>query len=398
MPNQITAAGLTTKTLQEIIDEILNGTADYAGFYSIYGPNINVGANSPDGQMVGIFAQAAIDVEELCAQIYASFDPDQAIGVVLDSRCAINGVTRKGPTYTVVPVSVTVSQALTLAGLDSDPTNPFTVSDSVGNRFQLVTTYAFGGAGTQSLQFQAATIGPVLTSVNTITAIVTVTLGVTSVNNPSPATVTGQAEESDAALRIRRAQSVANPSRGFLQGLIGALLATHNVTQAIVLENVTNSTDGNGIPGHSIWCIVLGGLDADVASAIYLKRNAGCGMKGSVTVNITQVDSTVFAVKFDRPIAEPLWIRFTATAVTGTVDATYIRTQILALLSYNINQPADASAITALVKQIAPNVSLSAEGVGLDGTTYVALQSPTDVQHQFTISSPKIVINGTPGP
>jgi hypothetical protein len=396
--NLIDQNGLQTKTLTDIIAEILNGTSTYPGLYQIYGPNINVGSNSPDGQLVNLFAQAAIDVEDFIAAIYASMDPDQATGVTLDSRCAINGVIRRAGTFTQQNILVTVTQAVTLPGLDTAQSNPFTVQDSSGNKFQLVATYAFGGAGNATLVFQAATMGAIQTTANTINQVVTVLLGVSTVNNPTGATVVGTSEESDALLRIRRSQSVSLPSKGYLEGLVGALLNTTNVLQAIVLENVTGTTDGNGIPGHSIWCIVLGGTDPDVAQAIYRKRNAGAGMKGSTTVNVTQIDSTVLAVKFDRPTAQNLWIKFTATAVTGTLDATYIRTQILSLLSYRINQPADASAIIALCKQIAANISYSVEGVSPDNVTYTPLLNPTGVNYQFAILSARIIINGTPGP
>lgn len=397
MPNVVDQNGIHTKTLQEIKDEILNGTANYPGYYSIYGPDINVGPNSPDGQQINIFAQAVVDMLELIAQVHSGFDPDQAIGTVLDQRCGINGVIRRGATYTQQMVEVTVSQPVTLPGLDTSPLNPFTVADNAGNQFQLVAAYSFVGAGTQSLLFQASTLGPVETVIGTITQIITTTLGVSSVNNAAAAASVGIAEETDAQLRIRRAKSVSLPSRGYLEGLIGALLNTEGVTEAHVLENDTNVTDSNGIPGHSIWAIVEGGTDEAVADAIYKKRNAGCGMKGDVDVVIEQIDGTDFTISFDRPTDEDLWIEFNVTAIEGTVDDTYIREQILERLSYRINQSADASSIVALVKEIAPNASVSAEGVGLDGGTYVTLQAPSAVDNKFVIESAHIVINGTPG-
>ncbi len=397
MPNLLDANGLTVKTLSEIIEQIKNGTASYPGMYQIYGPDINVQPNSPDGQMIGLMSQVAVDLEELLVQIYNSFDPDLAVGKVLDQRCAINGVTRRAGTYTTSPVSVTVDRAITLPGLDTAPTSPFTVADVSGTRFFLETTYSFGGAGTQSLQFRAERLGAIETVIGTITSVVTVLLGVTGVNNPAPAVV-GSSEESDGALRIRRQNSVALPSRGYLDGLLGALQGIDGVAQAIVLENNTNSTDANGIPGHSIWCVVLGGADADIASAIYRKRNAGCGMRGSVTYNVTQIDHTTFTVKFDRPISENLYIKFNYSVVSGgDPGAGYIRTQLLDILSYDINQPADASAVIALCKQIAPNCSFSLEGVGADDTTYVPLLAPTGVNYQFAIASTRIKINGVFG-
>lgn len=398
MPNQLTSAGLILATLQEIIDQLKNGTSSYPGMFQIYGPDINVQPNSPDGQLLNLVAQAAIDLEELAAQINAGFDPDQAVGRVLDMRCAINGVVRRPGTYTQQEIAVTVDRAVTLPGLDTAADAAFTVADAAGNRFKLSTTTTFLGAGTQNLMFRAETMGAVETTPNTITQVVTVTLGVTGVNNPSAAASVGTAEESDTALRIRRENSVALPSRGYLDGLIGALLNVDGVTQAVVRENDTDATV-DGIPAHSIWCVVLGGTDALVADAIYRKRNAGCGMRGATTVQVLQIDGTLFDIKFDRPTNQDLWVKFDATAVTGSVDADYIRTQLLARLVYNIGQPADASAIVALLKQIAPNVSfdIAVGGVSDDDVTYVQLLDPTDTNYQFQLAAARVIINGVPG-
>ena len=76
-------------------------SSETAALKSIYGADINTDPSTPDGQVINIRAQAAVDNLDLLAQINAMFDPDQAIGVLLDQRCAINGVKRKGGTFTL---------------------------------------------------------------------------------------------------------------------------------------------------------------------------------------------------------------------------------------------------------------------------------------------------------
>lgn len=396
--NTIDADGIRIQALADVLENILLGTADYAGMLAIYGPTINVNPNSPDGQMVNIVAQAKLDILELANQIYTSFDPDQAIGVQLDSRCAINGVIRKAGSYTLQQVEITVDRSVTLVGLDEAPTTgAFTVQDGAGNLYSPLTTTNLTPAGTYTVVFQARTLGAVESSPNTITTITTIQAGVTACNNPSGPTEVGLIEETDAALRIRRQNSVSLPSQGFLQGLTGALLDIDGVLQALVLENYTDSTDGNGIPAHSIWCIVLGGSNQDVASAIYIKRNAGCGMKGSVSVPINQVDGTTFNVLFDRPTDEMLYIKFDLAAITGSIDVAYVRSQILTEISYGINQVADTTRIVAFVKGLFPNASVSGEGVSLDGVTYTPTVSPSTVDRQFITSAANVIINGSGG-
>lgn len=397
MPNQIDATGLTIATRAEILNALLNGSGGYPGLLAIYGPNINVGPNTPDGALLNILTQIATDMEETIAEVNAGMDPDQAVGTILDDRCAINGVVRQGATYTVQNIDVTVTQALTLPGQDTS--NPFTVADSNGNQFQLITSFSFGGAGVQTLAFVAAVVGPVQTTIGTLTNIVTPQTGVTTVNNPTAATTIGLAQESDAALRIRRAKSVSLPSKGFVEGLLGALIDTPGVIQAIVLENITNATDANGIPGHSIWCIVNApsSSNAAIANDIYVKRGAGCGMKGSISVTVVRPGGDTIAILFDNPTPVPLFINMTIAAVTGTFDPVFIRNQLLAMLSYQIGQTADVTTIVALVHQIAPNVVVSAEGVSLTNSGYTITLTPTTVDKIFVPALATVYINGSHG-
>lgn len=391
--NSIGSAGLTTQTLVDIINEIENGTQDFPGMYQIYGADINLNPNSPDGQMVNIIAQAKLDGLQQGVSVNSFFDPDQAVGTILDARCAINGVTRQAGTFTQQQVQVTVTAALTVNGLDNPASLAFTVSDSEGNQYQLETTTAFTGAGTQTLMFQATLLGPIQAAPNTITQIVTVQSGVSGVNNSGGPFLVGLTSESDAALRIRRQNSVELPSRGYLPGLYGALLAVTGVSNAEALENDTSATDARGIPPHSIWCIVEGGVDADIADAINRKRNGGCGMRGGVSVTVSQVSGPPLAILFDRPIAENLYIKVTGTALSGSLDGPALQEALLEQLIYTIGQPADSSEVIALLKSIAPNGSYSAEGVSTDGTTYVTTPlATTDVQHQWATDPTRTLI------
>jgi len=196
-------------------------------------------------------------------------------------------------------MTLVITSTVTLYGLDNQNNNPFTVSDSSGNQYQLLVTQTFSPGtytSSTSVGFQAAKLGSVQSDVNTITNIITVTNGVSSVNNPSTYTYLGITEETDAQLRTRRAASVSLPSQGYLAGLYGGLTSIQNVTYVNVKENNTNiasSTTVGGIPPHSIWVIVATSasltsiqsngysLAYNIAEVIYNKRNAGCGQTNS---------------------------------------------------------------------------------------------------------------------
>lgn len=186
MSNIINDSGIQTKTLDEIKESIVEGTSDAPGLKLIYGNDINIDSDTPDGQLVNIFALAIKDVLDLTVQTYNSFDPDLAVGRSLDMRCAINGATRRGASYTQTTVRVTTDRALNLPGLDNASGTPFTVSDAEGNRYVLKSTTRFSEAGDYDLDFRAEQSGRVVCLQNTITTQVTITLGVTKINNPNP--------------------------------------------------------------------------------------------------------------------------------------------------------------------------------------------------------------------
>lgn len=159
MPNQITANGLETKTQSELITEF------ETAFKSIYGTDISLNQDDPDGQMMMIFIQATLDVLDLLQMIFSSFDPDNAFGVTLDQRVAINGIQRQAGTYTVTPITIVVSQALSIYGLNDDEDNPYTIQDNEGNQFVLIETQDFAAPGTYTASFRAKDPGKVLTQI-----------------------------------------------------------------------------------------------------------------------------------------------------------------------------------------------------------------------------------------
>lgn len=386
-PNYVDSTGLHTQTVTEIVTNLQDG------FKAIYGANINLNANSPDAQMINIFAQAMVDTLEAIAQVYNSFSPETAVGSVLDQRCAINGVVRKGASFTRTDVDVVVDRPVTLLGIDTNPDNAFIIQDLTANKFALQNTVSLT-AGTHTLEFISVVPGQIETIPNTITVITTVTLGVTGVNNPNSAISTGENQETDIELRLRRSQAVSVPSQGYLPGLTGALLGLTNVVDVKVYENDSNTTDIYGIPGHSIWAIVDGGADSDIAEIIYNKRNAGCGMKGSEIVMISQVNGLDFAVKFDRPVYENLYVSLTIESISPThlIDADYLKQVIYDQISYTIYQPADYTAITTVVKEADPYAVVVSGGVSSDGLTFVPFLYPTTLASRFLLSIPRINI------
>lgn len=389
MPNLINAAGLETATQDELIAYYANA------FRSIYGTDINLDSDSPDGQMMMIWIQGVMDMQDLLTQIYNSFDPDNAVGNVLDQRVSINGIQRQAGTHTVTNITVTASKPVTLFGVDQAVNPPYRIADNEGNQFELLVTVNLL-AGSSVLAFQAVAPGAVLTSPNTIVVPVTIVLGVTSVNNPTTYTTLGLNEESDYDLKIRRQKSVSLSSQGYLAGLLAALENISGIVSAFVYENTTGSTDGDGIPSHSIWVIVSGVASAAaIANAIYTKRNAGCGMKGTQTFTISQADGTNFVVRWDVVTPEALFIKFTAASLDGVnpPNITAIRNGLVTSFVPGVNEKVNVNTLATLVQAIDPNCLVTSAGFSTSsGGAYTTTLSPSSKDKQFVVTSDDIII------
>lgn len=390
MPNTIGPTGLQVATDAEITLQLTTA------FELIYGVDINVASDTPDGQIIGIFKQAVLDLQDLLTQIYNGFDPDNATGVVLDQRVAINGIQRQAGTRTITNITLVLDRALSLFGADQSGNPIYTVADNAGNEWQLITTQSPAVAGTYVYAFQAKNPGAVLTTPNTITIPVTIILGVTSINNPTTYTTLGINEESDFELKIRRQKSVSLASQGYLAGLLAALENLNGITAAFVYENTTGVTDGDGIPGHSIWVIVNGAAaPADIARAIYNKRNAGCGMKGTQTFVIIQADGTPFTIRWDYVVPEDLYIRFTATSLDGVnpPNIALIREQLPILFVPGVNEEVNINGLATIVQQIDPNTLVTNAGFSTASTgPFTDTLQPTAKNNQFAVSEDNTII------
>lgn len=394
MSDVLDETGLTLKTLPEL-------TADLqAGYREIYGDDINLDSDSPDGQAIGIQAQEGVDLREVLRDIYTARDPDQAQGINLDVVCAYNGVQRKGGTFTVTPVSITVDRSVSLVGLDSAsesidiPPGVYTVKDNAGTQFALIDSVTIA-TGLHSLPFRAVALGAVQVTIGTITTPVTAIAGVTAINNSSGVTTQGVDEESDAALRIRRERSVSGASQGYTDSIEAAVLEVAGVTACICDENVTDTTDAQGIPPHSIWVIVEGGADADIAQAIYATRSAGSGMKGSQVVSVSRPNGRTIDISFDRSSTENLWVKFNITLTTGgTIDTSNLKKLIVENVSYEIGADASGDQITCYLKDLNKDYRITGMLLSLTGSGgWLEVVSLASIANKFALDTARISIS-----
>jgi uncharacterized phage protein gp47/JayE len=295
-----------------------------AAVQAIFGVDADLSPETPDGQLLGVFAEAIADLDDLAEAVYNGRSPAGARGAGLHRLVKLNGLTWNPAQFSTV--------SCTLGGLPGTliPAGSL-VTSSIDSTVVFKTTadVTIGGGGSIVASMVARQSGPVHASAGTLTQVTTVISGWNTAINGSDASV-GAAAESDAALRLRRQASVALPSQGIIDGLFAALLQITNVTHAKVYENPTDVVDDNGLPRHSIQVIVEGGDEAEIANAIWLKKSVGVTQVGSVVHDVTDDQGITHRMQFDRPIDAPVWVKVVMTEVPSTPTQDIIKDAIVA--------------------------------------------------------------------
>ena len=253
MANIIDANGITIDSLEDLI------TTYSDTLRNIYGSDIVLDPESPDGLLVNFLAQVTRDASEFAMKLYNAESINSAVGSLLDQKVAWFGLTRKPASYSYVNVDITTINNVNLVGMDSNlnpPPNIYTLQDNAGNNFYLASSVTLSANTTTSLSFRAENSGAVLVGANTITTPVTYNQYITTINNPSTQYITGEEEESDTELKWRLKNSYYLPSQGFCDGMRASLLAYDDIEDAFVKDNPTNTTDSYGISPYSVWVIV----------------------------------------------------------------------------------------------------------------------------------------------
>lgn len=389
MANEINANGIETEDLQTIIDKLT------IEFKNIYGQDINLEQSTPDGQLINIFAQAKIDTLNLAVQLYNLFNSDTVIGRAQDNLYKLVGLYRKSSQFSFVQVNVTTTQAVNLEGLDDDIENingvGYTVSDTNGNNFILTNSAAITGAGTYLLEFRAQNVGAVQVLPNTIKNMVSVIRGVSGVNNPGVQYLTGNDAETDAEFRIRFNKSRSISSKGFSDSLLAVLLNINLVADAQVYQNRTNQTDGDGTPGHTVWVIVEGGTNEDIAQAIYANVTDGAGMRGETQVVIKKSNGLLETINFDRASSEPLYIQATLkNLTTESLNLDAIKQNLVNSLSFKIYSPVDTAEITCILRNYSSDYIPYNVGVSLNNSDWEEYLLPSSKLNKFSLSPENI--------
>ena len=388
MKPRFTPNGIEVQTFDEIYQELADG------YREIYGNDINLDPDSPDGQRVAIEAQARLDVQSFGALLYNQLDPDFALGDALNTIIKLSGITRRPATRSQVDVNVTTTRPVTLP-------EGYAVEDDLGQTWETISEIDLS-TGTTTITLFAENFGAVEADPATITEPVTFVLGVDSVTNAAAAIV-GRDEETDEELRLRRNRSLETPQSSSLGRLFTAIGDLTGVTDLMIYENDTASTDSDGIPAHSLWVIVEGGAVDDIAESLAKNKTGGKGLVGTVDgewqEEVIKPDGTTFTIfhtmKFDRPTYYPVLVELDAIRKDSEspIDTELIANEI-AKRTFRIGEDIIANDLYHAVfeasdRAIPKNLQISKDG----GTTFTDGRLESDLDGKFTIDATDVTVN-----
>lgn len=308
----IDATGIMVPTLADIRAYL---AAQYQG---IYGSDVNLDADTQDGQWIGILAASIHNANSMAVSVYNAFSPATAQGAGLSSVVKINGIARLVPTNSTAELLIGGTAGTIISGGYA--------TDSAGVNWTLPATVTIPSAGQISVTATAATAGAISAVKGDISTIGTPTRGWQTVTNPAAASV-GSPVETDAQLRVRQAASTAKPALTVSQGIIGDLVALTGIGRYRFYENDQGSTDANGIPGHCISVVIEGGDAVAIASAIALRKTPGVGTYGTAVQTITDGAGIARDIRFFRPTQ--IGIRYAVTLKALSGFTTDIETKVI---------------------------------------------------------------------
>lgn len=279
---KITDKGITSPSYNEILD----GTLD--DINQALGGAMNKDITTPQGQIAVSMAWSINKKNEQLTYFANQFNPDFAEGRFQDALAAIYFIERKPAQGTIVTARCT--------GLVNTliPKNSSAIDDS-GYIYYSLSDATINQDGFADVVFVNQTTGSIPCVAGALNGIYKAVIGWDSVNNLKSG-VLGRDIESRNDFEIRRRESVAGNSNNQNGSILSSVLAVDNVIDAYVYSNDSDAAIEYGatnypIKPHSLCVSVFGGSDIDIATAIWKKKNAGCGMDGNKTLKVQDKDN-----------------------------------------------------------------------------------------------------------
>lgn len=328
---QFTPAGVIIPTESAVLAGV------QSDMNAAFGSGLNPALETPQGQLASSQTAVIGDKNNEVALIVNQVDPQYSDGRFQDGIGRIYFLTRKPATSTSV--------TCTLGGVAGTviPAGTF-AQDTSGNTYAATGSSVIGVGGTVSAEFQNLSTGPIPCAAGTLIKVYQAISGWDTITNAADGTI-GHNVENRSDFELRRKNSVAINAHGTPSNIYAKVFDVEDVLDVYVIDNVTNATVNTGataypVVEHSIYVAVVGGLDADIAKAIWNAKDNGCDYNGNTSVTVTDPSGysypqPSYTVKFQRPAALP--IKFAVTIVNDPLLPLDIVTRVKAAIIARFN-------------------------------------------------------------
>lgn len=274
--------------------------AEYQSAFKSIFPDINTDESTPQGQLITALVQSDLAAIALMENIINAFFFGGG-GSALDLWAwNLYRVQRKSGVKSQVVVRISG-----IAGTDIPA--DFKVSDGGEHFYTIDSATRIGAQGFVEANFTADELDDFQAAAGVINEISLAVGGVERVSNEAAATEP-TLRESDTALFARCVKYGALAQNASFKSILANVAQVEGVSKLHGLENYTSAEktmQGLTLAPHSVWIIVKGGANADIAAAIMGARATGCGMNGDVTESII-IDSVSYDFTFSRPTTKAL--------------------------------------------------------------------------------------------
>lgn len=301
----LTDAGFRRPTYSELLDALEYKAREQ------FGSRANLTVRSPLGIFLRIYAWILGLLFSTLEDVYNSRFIDTAVGSSLYNLGRAIGLRLLGAQKSV--------GYLTFSGEDGVEVPEGFLAETAAGAQYITLRSGVIEEGSITLPATAVIPGPDSnTDENTILNITNPKLGIETVTNAAPFEG-GRNTETDAEFRDRYYLSVDFAGGVNIDAIVAEIYESVEAVIAVIGdENDTDVTNKNGLPPHSIEIVAYGGLDEQIAKAIYRRKAAGIQTFGNTVVSVINASGTTYDVHFSRPTPVSVWVR-----ITGLVTDRY---------------------------------------------------------------------------
>lgn len=292
----LTDAGFRRPTYAELLDAL-----EYKA-RELFGSKANLTVRSPLGVFLRIFAWVLNLLFSTLEDVYNSRFVDTAVGTSLLHLGRMIGIRLLGAQKAM--------GYLTFYGDDNvEVPEGFLAETTAGMQYVTLSPGVITN-GSVTLPASAAVAGPDGNiAERTIKNITNPKLGIRSVINEK-AFEGGRNTETDDEFRERYYLSVDFAGGVNLDAIIAEIYGSVEAVIAVAgEENDTDFESKTGLPPHSFEVVAYGGLDEDIARAIYRRKAAGIQTFGNMTVSVVTAAGSICDVHFSRPAPVSVWVK-----------------------------------------------------------------------------------------